>query len=99
MNRSAPWLGTEQLMTLIWSFLSILLMDDSSRDLGTRSPSGSMNQSLTCLWGNSGRVVCIMESPGQITSLSHGGLHFHSHLDLQGISVPSYQDNLLERYV
>lgn len=74
-------------------------MNESSRDLGTRSPSGSMNQSLACLWGKSGRVVFIMESPGQIASLSCGGLHFHSLLDLQGILVPSGQDDLLERYV
>lgn len=37
--------------------------------------------------------------PGQITSLSHGDLLFHSVLDLQGISVSSDQDDLLERYV
>lgn len=36
---------------------------------------------------------------GQITSSSCGGLHFHSLLGLQGISVPSGQDDRSERYV
>lgn len=48
INRSAPWLSTEQLMTPFYLIIFVNLLDESSRFLDTKSLSEPMKQSFVC---------------------------------------------------